>query len=176
MPFPEHPIDIRADIYYNEEMMVYHLNYWKKAIITTDKPLPIQMLKNFKSHISAVTYEIKDDDDSEFVKQVVELGISLALISYLPEESLQKKKIKYYEFGLINKIKEPDLETIKLLKSNLETLCYRSCKVIAANGKIYSSHANRVADIFQQSDFEYKKAIDSPLLWKDLDFCTFAIQ
>lgn len=174
MPFPEAPIDIRADIHYDENLLAFHLNYWQKAVVTTNKPIPSQLLKNFKSHIISITYEITDNDDADFAKHVVTLGIPLVLISYLPDAELLKKKIKYYEFGVINKIQEPDADVVNLLRSKIDKLYYRSNKLIASNGKLYASHADREFDSPQGSNIEYRKAIDSLSLWKDLSFCTFA--
>jgi hypothetical protein len=92
MPLPEQPIELRADIFYDEQLLAFHLNYWQKAVIITDKPLPIQMLKTFKHHIAMVSYLVPENDDSVFAQSVVEAGIPLVLISDLPDSSVQQKK------------------------------------------------------------------------------------
>lgn len=173
MPQPEQPIELRTDIFYDEQLLAFHLNYWQKAVIVTDKPLPIALLKHFKSHISLVSYIVTENDDEKFATEVVQAGIPLVLVSNLSEELIQQKKIKYYEFGVINKISEPNQENINLLKQDIPNLYYRSCKLIVSNGQIFPSHAARELNSPLSSDFEYQKVIDSPSFWKDMDFYTF---
>lgn len=173
MPMPEQPIELRHDLAHDEKMLVHHLNYWQKAVIVTDIPINLELLRAFKGHIGLITYFITEHDDATFAQSVVELGIPIALVSELPQEVVQKKKIRYYEFGVINEIAKPNPESVKILREKgLENLYYRSCKLIASNGKIYGSHADVIADKPLASDFEYHKVIDSPKFWQDLDFCT----
>lgn len=173
MQFPEQPIEIRADLFFDEALLAHHLNYWKKGILITDKALPLPLLKQFKPHITLISYEITENDDPVFVKALAELGIPIVLVSKLSEEQLQAKKIKYYEFGTINRIPPPNQAKLDLLKPMVGLLYYRSCKLVASKGKIYASHADREADVPLNSDVEYHKVIDSQAFWQDLEFCTF---
>ncbi len=173
LPFPDQPIEIRADLFFDEKLFAHHLGYWKKAVVVTDKPLPINMLRHFKQNITLVSYIVKENDDPVFAQQVVELGIPFVLVSKMTDEQLQSKKIKYYEFGVINKISLPKAEEIEKLRPLLGTLYYRSSKLIASNGKIYASHADCEADLPLTTDVEYHKVIDSPSFWQDFDFFAF---
>ena len=172
MPMPEQPIELRADLHFDEKMLAHHMTYWQKCVIVTDKPLPIPMLKHFKSHIVLVAYHIGERDSDTFAKEVSATGIPIALLSRLPEEEIQKKKIRYYEYGVIAKIPDPDPKVLEDLRKQSGELFYRSCKLVAANGQIYGSHSDREANKPLTNDFEYHRVIDSPLFWQDLDFYT----
>lgn len=172
MPMPEQPIEIRTDLAYEEKLLVHHLNYWQKVVLVADKPLPIALLKAFKPHIAVVAYHVKEDDSPEFAQQVVQAGIPLVLLSRLPDEELQKKKIKYYEFGVINRISEPTPAKVEELRKDIGNLFFRSCKLIASQGNVYGSYADLEKNIPLQNDFEYRRVTDSPKFWQDLDFFT----
>jgi hypothetical protein len=173
MPQPEQPIEIRTDIFFDEKLLAHHLNYWQKAVVVTDKPLPIQLLKAFKPHIAMLSYVVTENDEPKFAQDVVQAGLPLLLMSRLTPEQIQAKKISYYEFGMINRFPEPKTENIAELQKGLSNLYYRSCKLIASQGKIFGSHADREANLPLLNDFEYHKAIDSPNFWQDADFYTF---
>jgi hypothetical protein len=68
---------------------------------------------------------------------------------------------------------EPNKDVVEKLRTDIDKLYFRSGKLIASNGQIYASHADREANIPMTADFEYHKVIDSPLFWRDMDFCTF---
>ena len=173
MPMPEQPIELRYDLSHDEKMLAHHLQYWQKAVVITDIPINLDLLRAFKGHLGLITYFVTLNDDARFAQSVVQLGIPLAIVSELPSEEVQKRKIRYYEFGVINEVAKPSVDSVKTLKDNgLENLYYRSCKIIASNGKIYGSHADVIADLPLQADFEYHRVIDSPKFWQDLDFCT----
>ena len=172
MPMPEQPIELRFDRFFDEKLMVHHLNYWQKAIVVTDKPLPVELLKSFKSHVAAVAYHIPIDDSPEFAKQVVQAGLPLVLLSRLSPEELQEKKIKYYEFGMINRLPEPDPIKVEELRKDISNLYFRSCKLVASQGNVFGSFADLEKERPLQNDFEYRRVTDSPMFWRDLDFYT----
>ena len=174
MPMPEQPIEIRCDLTaFNEQLLLHHLNYWKKAVIVTDKPINIDLLKAYKQNIALVSYIVTDEDSSEFAQSLVQAGLPIVLVSDLHQDSIQKKKIKYYEFGVINALPVPDEKQIQSFRDmDISKLYYRSCKLIASNGKVFGSHADMEADKSLATDFEYHRVIDSPKFWKDLDFYT----
>ena len=172
LPMPDQPVEIRYDLFSDEQLLIHHLNYWQKAVIVTDKPINFDLLKHFKPRIATLVYEITPSDNPEFVKNVSQIGIPLALITRLDETSLQQRKIHYYEYGTINKLAEPPEDVISKLRKDIDNLYYRSSKVISSNGHLFGSHADVAANKPIQADFEYRRVTDSLLFWKDLDFCT----
>jgi hypothetical protein len=173
MPMPDQPIEIRFDLHSDENMLAHHLQYWQNVVLTTDKPIKTELLKAFKPRIKQMTYWVREQDEPDFARTVVEQGIPLAIVSDLPSEAIQKKKISYYEFGVINEVAKPNTESINALRSKgLDLMYYRSAKLIASNGKVYASHADVEVDAPLNVNFEYHRIIDSPKFWQDLDFYT----
>lgn len=170
LPQPEQPVEIRCDLFFDEGLLVHHLNYWQKAIIITDKPINIELLKKFKPHIAAVAYSIGENDNPDFVKNIINAGIQIAVTSRLSAEQVQAKKIKYYQYGTINMIPIPALS--EELKKETDKLYFRSCKLVSSNGQFFPSIAHWQAGTYLSNDFEYHKVIDSPLFWQDLEFFT----
>lgn len=169
---PEQPLELRFDLHSDENILGHQLNYLHKGIVVTDRPINSLLLKYFKKKIQVLVFRVGQNDYPEFVKEVIGLGIPVLIVSELPQEEIQKRKIKYYEFGIINKIPEPDKEVIEKLRPDLDRLYYRSCKIIASNDKVYSSHASIEPDIEMKNDYEYQKVIDSPKFWQDMEFYT----
>ncbi len=169
---PQEPIEIRTDLFYDEKILAHHLSYLKKAAIVTNKRLPINLLKYFKSNIMLVVYKITENDDPSFVQELMSEGIPIVLLSSLDNEALKLKKLSYYEYASINKIEEPSAQTIEEFKKDYKNLFFRSCKLVASKDKIYASHASETAEIPLTKDSEYQPVIDLPSFWEDLEFFT----
>lgn len=169
---PEAPIEIRADIHFDERIVARQLSYLQKSVIITDKAINVNLLKQFKQHIGLVVYRITENDDPSFVKQVIAAGLPVMLLSKLAPEVLEKKKIQYYEFGKIHVLPTPSQETIAKFLPDIDKLYYHSNKLIASKGKLFASHAARELEHSLQNDHEYTRVIDSPSFWDDLDFYT----
>lgn len=169
---PDEPIEIRADLYYNEGILAHHLSYLKKSVVLTNKPIAIPLIKHFKSYISAVVYKITENDEPNFIKELVSNGIPILLLSDLTGEALNAKKLSYYKYGNINHVEKPDPKIVEELKKDVEHLYYRSCKLVGSQDKIYASHASIEQNIQLQRDSEYQKVIDAPNFWEDLEFFT----
>lgn len=172
LPNPEAPVEIRADLYQDDSLLPYFFSNFKMCVVITNRRINLNLLKNFKQSIASIVYKIEENDDPKFIEEIVSLGIPIILISELPKEILSKKKIKYYEYGKINPTIQPNQEIIEKLKLDIDNLYYRSIKLIASNGKMYSSHAHLDGEIEMQNDHEYVKVIDTPKFWNDLDFYT----
>jgi hypothetical protein len=169
---PNNPVEIRADLHLDENLLGHHLTYLNKAVIVTDKPLNIKLLKHFKPHIPILVYRIKEQDNPEFIREVVNSGFNALLLSELHGEELAKKKISYYEFGQINEVGAIDTATVESLRKDIDKLYFRSCKYIASQGKLFASYASEKAGKDIQNQYDYQKVIDSDEFWKDLDFYT----
>ena len=166
-------VEVRADLHFNEEELVPILAHYKKTLLITDRPIKLDILKTFKPHIQALGYRIVDGHaDLQFLEAVRELGIKIVLVSSLSQEQINALKIKYYEFGVIVKLKEYSPELINELKKDMDKLYYRSAKVVASQDKVFYSFAAREKGIHLENNFEYQKAIDSPSFWENLDFFT----
>lgn len=169
LPNPEIPLEIRMDLHFDEQVLAQQLSICKGAIIT-NRPVNKDLLVQFKPNIAAVVYEITENDDPSFLDTLKDIGIQAILISYLPTEKIQEKKISYYEHGKITEIKLGNKELIDKLKLDIDKLYYRSNKIIYSQGKLYMGNAARVQNVELTNDFEYQKVTDSIDFWKDIDF------
>lgn len=172
MPFPHMPIEIRWDLADDEKALIHHLNYWQKISLITDRPVKLELLRQYKTRLTYVAYHVRENDNPEFARQVTELGIPLILVSRLLPEALQIKKINYYDFATINPLSEPDAKIIAEVQANPEKMFYHSCKITSSNGQLFNSHSDMENNIPMLNDFEYHRVVDRPSFWQDLDFCT----
>lgn len=172
---PEQPVEIRADIFYDEKILTHHLSYLKKAVIITDKRIPINLLSFFKKNIAAIVYKVTEkDDEPKFVQELINNGLQVVLLSDLNDELLRVKKINYYEYGNIHKTDNYKSEDLEKFKKDIDKLYFKSCKLIASNNKIYNNYGFVERDIPLINNDEYQLVIDTPDFWKDLEFYLIA--
>ena len=169
---PELLVEIRADKEYDEESFFFQLANYKKAIVILDKPVNLNIIRQCKPNIQMIAFKITETDQKAFIAELEATGIKMVLISDLPAEQVDALKIKYYEFGIINKVDEVSKEKIEELKKDLGKLYYRSAKLTASNGKLYASQAAVLKDVPVHQLDEYQEAIDIPEFWKELEFYT----
>ena len=166
---PNVPIEVRMDLHFDEKTLAQQLQI-SKCVVITNKPVNLDLLRQFKSNIIAVVYEIGQDDQPEFIKNLRSLGIQMLLVSYLSQDEVNAKKINYYEIGKINKIEETKKETIDKLKGDLPNLYYQANKILASEGQFYMTNAGRINNQPIQSDFSFHKFVDCAETWRDLPF------
>lgn len=169
---PESVVEIRADEELKEESLVFQLMHYKKAVIVTNKEINLSILEKYKHNIQMIVFKITKNDFKNFLQKVKSIGINIFLVSEMEESELKNEKIKYYEFGNINKINFVSKEKIDNLKKDIDKLYYRSSKIVSSNNKIYFSLAAKNKNINSENINEYQKVIDDPEFWKNLDFFT----
>jgi hypothetical protein len=172
LPNPEIPVEIRMDLNHDEGQLTKHLSYLQRSVVVTTKPIDLNLLRNFKPHITTLVYRIEENDHPNFIKDAISLGLPLILTTRLTPEQIEPKKINYYEFGTIHALNTPSSETIENLKKDVSQLYYHSCKLMISKGQMFPSHAAQEKNLPLQNDFEYSKVIDSETFWEDLDFHT----
>ena len=169
---PDSPVEIRTDEDYNEECFLTQLSQYKKSTVVADKKINLDILSKFRQNIQMFVFKITKENNVDFLKKVKEIGIKIFLISDLSKEEVAQEKIKYYEFGNINKLNEYNEEVINNLKKDIDKLYYRSSKIISSNEKLYYSFASKQKGVSLNNKIEYQKVIDSPIFWKNLEFFT----
>ncbi len=167
---PNDQIEIRCDLFFDEKILTHHLSYLKKAIIITNKRLPINVIRHFKQNIAVIVYKIEENDDPSFINEIASYGLPVVLLSSLTGETLTNKKLNYYEFGNINPIIQSKPEIIQQLRKDVDKLYFKSCKLIANEDKIYGSHASIKQNSPLLKDSEYQPVIDTAEFWEDLEF------
>ena len=122
-----------------------NLNY-RPCIIITDKPFNLQPYFQFKEKIKNIFYDITNDINLEFIKQLSNLGFKYSLIFYLSdnEDILNSRKLECIDFPFnINVINENNKLDIQIHKNTF----YKSKKIIIFNNKTYLSKAAQEEDL-----------------------------
>jgi len=169
---PEGMVEIRTDEDYNEECFFAQLSQYKKVVVVADKEINLNILSQFKQHIQMFAFKVTKEDGINFLKKVREIGIKIFLISELSKEEIEQQKIKYYEFGNINKLNVCNEEVVNNFKKDIDKLYYRSSKITSSGEKLHYSLAAKQNEVSLNSKVEYQKVIDSPVFWKNLEFFT----
>lgn len=170
---PEHQVEMRADLAYNEDGFINQLAQFKRIILVVDKPVVnMNALFHFKDHIHSIVFKITGEDQREFLSKLVALGRNMILISTLSEERIQELRALYYEFGNINRIELVSEDKINELKKDIDSLYYRTAKITSSQGKYFYSFAAAELGAPMQNHHEYQKVIDSPAFWENLNCFT----
>ena len=119
-----------------------------------------------------VAFKITETDHSAFLSQLEAVGCKLVLVSELSAEQVDALKIKYYQYGIINRVDNVPEDKINELKKDVDSLYYRSSKLVASKGLLHLSKAAVRSSVPLHSLDEYQKVIDTPEFWNELDFCT----
>lgn len=166
---PNAPINIRYD-YNDNEAAVYQQVAVRKSIIITDKPLNIDYVRRLKQNIIAISYEITENHNPKFIRELSHVGIPIHLYTSLSDETLNDIKLDYCDIGLIkrepNATKE-EIEDHKLITNNTR---FKTNKQILSNGKIYLSRAHELMDIPAGSGNDIMTILDVPKFWKELEY------
>jgi|SRR5882724_786635 len=170
---PELLVEIRADKPDMKEEDLFHLlAQYRKSIIVVDKPINLNIIHQFKQNIQMLAFKITENDHKDFLSELESTGVKLILISSLSQERINELKIKYYEYGIINRIEESPKDMVETLRKDTSNLYYRSSKLTASKNKMYSSQAAVEKDTPLQNLEEYQKVIDSPSFWEEIEFYT----
>lgn len=132
-------IILRLDYNYNLPVLINQLNI-TKCIIFTDKSIPNDILKQYRPNIQEIIYEIKEDNDPGFVKNLLNNKIPYKLYSKLPIEKLNPIKLSYLDNPQIIWHKEYKMpEELKNKDIGSGQIWYKSNKFLLSGGKIYQS-------------------------------------
>jgi hypothetical protein len=139
--FPNHLINIRFDYIENIQDKDYHgllnnLNIRPCSIIT-DKHINLQPLLNFKNKVPNIFYNITNNIDFNFIKELNFYGFNYLCVFDLEnnEDILNQRKLELIEYPHI-------IEVVQKPKLNIEykkNLFYKSNKLLFSNNKAYTS-------------------------------------
>lgn len=154
-----------------EEDFVYQQMSVRKSVVVTDKPLKAEILNRLRQNLHAVIYIVGENDSIDFVKSLKNNGLPYHLVSFLPDEVLNLKKLDYIDLNLIESRVKPSKETARIFSPLEEGSKFVSNKRIFSAGKPFLSfahlNAEKPLDNLSQS---MDNVIDSPAFWEDADF------
>ena len=174
-------INVRLDYLYNEQNLLSLLNL-NKCHIITNKIVPINILQTFKSKITRITYVVDSNHDPKFIEAIKKLGIKFSIITY-DEDSLNKYKLSYMDYGVIQLKKKYNFDELKKMTVhkdlNINDLYYISNKVYQDNGKTYPGFLGSIqgldpislAEKFPNDPIKQLifKAEDNDFFWRDIE-------
>ena len=150
---------VRMDYVFNEAFLENVLKLKENVIIFTNKKINSNLISKYKQKISQIIYIIDEDNDPSFALVLKKNLINYVLLSFLPENILQKYKLNYMDYNLIVRKDLPTkLENISLS----ENTRYRSSKILLSSEGEFSSKyewQNKTKDM----------VIDNPEFWKEVD-------
>ncbi len=133
---------VRMDFLHHEDNLAEQLKICKCSIIT-NKPINEQIIKNFKDNIVEVIYEIDKNHDIKFVEMLQKNGINYVLYSHESNEFLNKIKLDYLDYKLINPKQKTTKDAIEKLKNkDLKRIVAKTKKYTLSQGKIFPSKAH----------------------------------
>ena len=159
------------DFEHNEQNLSHQL-LRNHCTIVTQKTINLDLLGTFRKNVGHVVYELTEDNNPDFCKQLTKLGIKYSLISYLAPEQIQKLKENYYEYGVISRksITKPE-EMSELVGKNLGNLYYKTAKITLSAGKIYPCFAAYKQDKpISDLNLKFSPIINIPDFWKELEY------
>lgn len=131
-------LEIRMDLNFDTQFLVKQLQLGSCAIIT-DKPIDLNLIKDFKPKISMVFVIVSDGSCADFIKSLTSLGIRNEIISYeTNEENVAAIRLAYYEQKKVEVLPAVSPTLIEKL-SSLTNLHYKSNKIYqCGTQKFYS--------------------------------------
>lgn len=161
-------MNIRMDFHFDENILAQQLQVCPCTIVT-DKPITEDIIKGLRKNIKEVYYEIKEDNNPNFIKLLIKYTIPYFLYSYLSSEKLNPIKLNYMDFNLIvnREIKIPEI----LKDKDYNKIYYKSNKFTLSDGKIFTSYASLKNDIPAKSfQDNIHQIINSDDFWKEIEY------
>jgi hypothetical protein len=154
----QNPI-IRMDYSFNEVFLENILKIKNNIIIFTNKSINQDIIKNYKNKIAQIIYIIDEDNDPKFVELLKKNLINYTLLSFLPEEDLNKFKLNYLDFNLI--IRKDFTKKPKSI-DDCKNLLYKSSRqLISEEGKFSSK--------YEWKNKNGNKVTDNEDFWKEIE-------
>ena len=115
-----------------------------------------------------MVYYLTDDHDLNFVKKIKSKSINYILRTRAKGEAYNDLKLSYFDYGIINQIKEKSKDDFEELK-NKNKLYYKSKQFIIHNNSFYPCSAALVRGKQGSRSMEHDiaEAIDDPLFWEE---------
>lgn len=165
---------MRLDLNFNLAILVQQLNISKCSIIT-DRPIPSEILSNYRQNIIEVCYEIDKNHNPNFCKELQANKIPYRNFSKLPPEELNRIKLDYLDFNLIHSKLPEKPEFLK--DKDLSKIFYKSSKLTLSSKGVFQSHMdyfnNRPIKSLE-SEFQLLSIQNLDNLWYETEYCYFA--
>ena len=171
-------LNIRMDYFHNEEILAKNLSL-RKCVIVMDKPINLDILKQFKENIVGIRCKISPTFPKWIVREIKKLGIQhIFYTENLDDETVGKMRLDFFDYCFFDNFKDKTkedfersakryLNTDKLNISN-DRLWFASNKyIISSNGSFISKATFDAGLPIENFDFSHQKLIDNNEFWKE---------
>ena len=161
---------VRMDFLFSEDLLAKQLQICPCSILT-NRPISLDLIKNFKPRIKELVYLIDSEEHSkpDFVKAVSSLGIPFRVLSTLPQDKINELKLDWMELAIIHKKIEFSFDNLKYPLEDKDKLYFKSNKITLARQKIYLSYSHYLADLAASNFDEVMPIIDNISFFQELE-------
>ena len=160
-------VHLRMDLVFNEQCLAAWLSNNYKVNIVTNKPIDLNLLRQFKNNIQRITFVTSKSTDYElsYIKDVKSIGLNLLMIG-LDESTISDTREKFFNY-IVESFDHPDRSVIDKISKSSKFL---TKKQILSQGKVYPSVSHwRAGKIFSAQN----KIIDDKEFWQDIEYFYF---
>jgi len=160
-------IIVRMDKHFNERVLNRQLQLCPCSIVT-DRAIDSGILKMFKDKIPEFVYLLKKDSDPNDVLKARACGVPVFLISFLPEEELNKIKLKFADCGDIIREQQPNKKAEEAIKK--KNIFYKNSTLTVADDKLWSCWGKKAKhEINQVNNYPLQPFVDDEELTGHLE-------
>lgn len=154
-----HTIHFRMDLKNDEKCLAAWLSHNYKMNVISDKPLTLDLLRQFKNNVARITLIIKNHEtfSSEYLKSLKAIGLPLVLIAET-NKNISDLREKLFDFVI-----ESD-DSIKPLENIPKAAKFWTKKIVLSNGQKYPSIAHWRENFPLTNE---NKIVDCGEFWKD---------
>jgi len=160
-------LHFRMDIQHNEQCLFHWLKSGYRANVVIDKPIDVELLRQFKSQISRITLMTKTPEsfDLSYVKSVKSLGLDVLMIG-TNKENLPWVREKFFDYS-VESLDYPERSVVDKIPFHAK---FFAKKQVHSNGQIFPSIAHCKKNIpFQKAN----RIIDCDDFWLDFEHYYF---
>lgn len=161
----------RMDLEFNEAVLSQQLEV-SNCCIVTDQPIAAELLASKKQRINEVVYIVTENDDPNFPRFLESQNINYQMMSFLPKEKVNERKIDYMDLenAAIITVKryEDEEKEIKEKVGNIDDLYHISSRLLLSKGASYYGEAGLQVDDPVDFYSQVKKVQDTPIFWQNL--------
>lgn len=155
---------MRMDYEFNEQMLAEQLKRNRCSIIT-NKKINFDLLNALKPNIDQIIYDIDEQYDIDFAKNLKKLARPFILSTSLSEDFVNSLKLNFLDIAQVIRVPKATKESLNFESKNLNNYYYKSSKYTLSKGLVFNSKAAYKANL--PFDNKLTKVIDTPEFWEE---------
>jgi len=168
-------IIVRMDLEFNEKVLVDQLQRTPVSIMT-DREVDPELLYGFRKRIKEFAYLISEKTDPKYFKKLLERGCKFNLLTKLEGEALNRIKLDYLDYGMIQNFPARGKSTVQKYINNkkMDKLFFKSSTLYIMRGKIFGCPLDSAEnpELSNLDSNTPRPIIDHPAFWSALPHIT----